>query len=342
MSGKIKKPKRFKILAILLGVLFILVAVVYQNVYGAHGFKVTDAEIDSILKSSSQPASMAEDKPIQAIQQFQLRKIIQTEEDARLALQLVKASGYEGIELNGFMIKKVPFIVPVLTWMAGMPTGNSGKLNWLDLIKESGLKVVSIHEDLGSILKNTEEIINEAKAFGTNYIVVTGMFRYNYSDRQAVLQLAEDLNKAGKLLKKGDINFLYHNHNCEFRRVETGETAFDLLLKKTNPDYVNFEFDSFWAAEAGCDAVEWMEKLGSRMKLYHINDRGNREKGKMGSIIESDGMELGTGNMNLEGLISTAKKNGVKAIILETHKNWIDDSPVKSFQISSEYLKKHM
>lgn len=337
-----KKSKRLKAVTIILLSLFTLVLVVCQRVYGAHGFKITKTEIESILKFSSQPTSLVEGKPIQAIQQFQLRKIIQSEEDARLALQLVKAAGFEGIELNGFMIKKVPFIVPVLTWMAGMPTGNSGKLNWLDLIKESGLKVVSIHEDLGSILKNPDEIIKEAKAYGTDYIVVTGMFRYDYSSREAVLQLANDLNKAGKLLKEGGINFLYHNHNCEFRRVESGETAFDLLLEKTDPNYVNFEFDSFWAVESGYDAIECMEKLGSRMKLYHINDRGNREKGKMGSIIESDGMELGKGNMNLEGLISTAKKNGVKAIILETHKNWIDDSPVKSFQISSEYLKKQM
>ena len=53
-------------------------------------------------------------------------------------------------------------------------------------------------------------------------------------------------------------------------------------------------------------------------------------------------MELGTGNINLIGLISIAKKNGVKAVILETHRNWIDKSPVKSFWISSEFLNKQM
>lgn len=337
-----KKQKRLKILAILLGVLFILVAMVYQNVYGAHGFKITKAEIDNILKSSSQNIPLAEDKPIQAIQQFQLRKIIQTEEDARLALKLVKAAGFEGIELNGFMIKKVPFIVPIITWVAGMPTGNSGKLNWKKLIAESGLEVVSVHEDLASILNNTEEIIEEAKAYGTNYVVVTGMFRFDYSNKKTVLALVEDLNKAGKLLKEGGINFLYHNHNCEFRRVESGETAYELLIEKTNPQYVNFEFDSYWAIEAGCDAVKLMEMLGSRMKLYHINDRGSRKKGKMSSIIESDSMELGYGNINLTDLIATAKKNGVKAIILETHRNWVDDSPVKSFQLSAKFLKENM
>ncbi|WP_204273793.1 sugar phosphate isomerase/epimerase family protein [Draconibacterium mangrovi] len=267
-----------------------------------------------------------------------MRKVIQTEEDARLALRFVKAAGFEGIELNSFMIKKVPFIVPVITWMAGMPTGNSGKLNWHELITESGLKVVSIHEDLGSILKNTEEIIAEAKSFNTEYVVVTGMYRFDYSSRDEVRKLATDLNHAGKLLKQGGLNLLYHNHNTEFRRVESGETAFEVLVENTDSAYVNFEFDSYWAIEAGCDAVKLMELLGNRMKLYHINDRGNREKGKMGSIIKSDSMELGTGNVNLVDLITTAKKYGVKAIILETHRNWIDDSPVKSLQVSGEFL----
>lgn len=279
---------------------------------------------------------------IQAIQQFQLRPVIGTERKAREALQLVKDAGFTGIELNGFMIKKMPVIVPILTKLAGMPVGRSGRLDWKSLIDESGLKVVSIHEDLGSILKNPDEIIAEAKAFGTSYIVVTGMFRYDYSSKLAVTELAEKLNRAGKLLLDDGIHLLYHNHNTEFRRVESGETAYQLLLEKTDPELVNFEFDSFWAIEAGCDAVEWMKTLGPRMKLYHINDRGSREKGSTGSIIKSDSMELGYGNINLPALIETAKANGVKAIILETHRNWVDKSPVKSFQLSAKFLKNHI
>ena len=33
---------------------------------------------------------------------------------------------------------------------------------------------------------------------------------------------------------------------------------------------------------------------------------------------------------------------GVDAVILESHRNWVDNSPVKSLQVSAEYLKKHM
>ena len=216
--------------------------------------------------------------PIKAIQQFQLRTVIGTHEQAVSTLKAVGEAGFRAIELNGFMIKKMPIIVRVLTRLAGMPVGKGGKLNWEKLISDSGLKVVSIHKDLGSIMKRIDKVICEAKTFGTDNIVVTGMHRFDYSNKAAVLDLADRLNTSGKLLKEKGIRLLYHNHNCEFRRVITGETAFQLLLEKTDPDYVNFEFDSYWASEAGCDTLELMEYIGKRMKLYHINDRGIRKK----------------------------------------------------------------
>jgi sugar phosphate isomerase/epimerase len=254
----------------------------------------------------------------------------------------MKNAGYDGIELNGFMIKKMPMIVRILTRMAGMPMGRSGNLDWKKLIAESGLKVVSVHEDIGSILNRTQEIIDEAKTFGTDYVVVTGMHHFDYSDKKAVLELIDKLNRAGKLLKEGGIHLLYHNHNCEFRKVEPEKTAYELILENTDPQYVNFEFDSYWPTEAGVDALALMETLGERMKLYHINDRGTRATGRTSSILKSDSMELGYGNMNLKAMIESAKKYGVKAIILESHRNWIDKSSVKSFQVSADFLNKYV
>jgi len=280
--------------------------------------------------------------PTKAIQQFQLRTVIGTEKRAKETLKLMKESGYDGIELCGFMIKKMPLIVRILTRLAGMPMGKSGNLDWKKLMAESGLKVVSVHEDLGTILRVPEEVIEEARTFHTNYVVVTGMHHFDYSDKAAVLELIDKLNKAGKLLKNSGISFLYHNHNCEFRKVELEKTAFDLIIEKTDPEYVNFEFDSYWTAEAGVDVLAMMEKLGSRMKLYHINDRGTRVTGKTGSILKSDSMELGYGNMNLTAMVETAKKNGVDAVVLETHRNWAEKSPVKSFQLSAEFMNRYV
>lgn len=279
---------------------------------------------------------------VKAVQQFQLRNVLGSESKARETLSLMKAAGYEGIELNGFMIKKMPFIIRILTRFAGMPMGRSGHLDWKKLIADSGLSVVSVHEDLGSILKRTEEIIEEARAYKTEFVVVTGMHHFDYSDAQAVTELIEKLNRAGQQLKAGGIQFLYHNHNCEFRKVAPGKSAYDRIIAETDPEYVAFEFDSYWPTEAGVDALAYMERLGERMKLYHINDRGSRVQGPTGSILKSDSMELGYGNLNLPAMIDTAKKYGVKAIILETHKNWADKSPIKSFQMSAEYLNKYV
>jgi len=275
---------------------------------------------------------------IKAVQQFQLRTVIGTEVKARATLQAMRNAGYEGIELCGFLIRKMPLTVRVLTMFAGMPIGNSGRLNWEPLIAESGLKVVGIHEDLGSILKDPQAVVAEAKAYGTNRIVVTGMYRFDFSNLPAVLALVEELNRAGKLLAESGIQLLYHNHNCEFRKVEPEKTAYHLLVEKTDPQYVNFEFDSYWPAEAGCDVPELMKFLGQRMKLYHINDRGTRVNGAAGSILKSDSIELGYGNMDLKKLIAIAKMNGVEAVILESHKNWVEKSPVKSFQLSAKFL----
>lgn len=169
------------------------------------------------------------------------------------------------------------------------------------------------------------------------------MYRFDYSDKNAVFGLCQDLNAFGKILKEAGVELLYHNHNCEFLKVEPGKTAYDLILSETDASCVNFELDSYWPTEAGVNALELMRKLDTRMKLYHINDRGTRlSKPAMTPILKSDSMELGYGNMNLFSLITQAQKVNVDAVILESHKNWVDDSPLKSMELSAEFMNQYV
>lgn len=276
--------------------------------------------------------------PIKAVQQIMFGKVTSNEKQAKETLAKIKEAGYTGIELCGFMIHKTPFIVRVLTKMAGMPTGNGGKLDWHALLSESGLKVTSIHTDLGSIERDVHAVAEEVKSFGTKYAVITGMYRFDYSNSDNVHSLAKRLNTSGETLKNEGISLLYHNHNCELLKCD-GKTAYDILIDETLSENVNFEFDSYWFAEAGADPLSYMKKLGSRMKMYHINDRGFRPSGKtMTPILQSDSMELGYGNMPLDTLINQALEANVEAVILESHKNHIDGDPVKSLSLSAEFL----
>ena len=62
----------------------------------------------------------------------------------------------------------------------------------------------------------------------------------------------------------------------------------------------------------------------------------------MTPILKSDSMELGYGNMDLEELIRQALSVRTEAVILESHKNWVDASPVKSLQVSAEFLNQQI
>lgn len=276
---------------------------------------------------------------IKGVQQFMLGTVLNSEKQARQTMQTMAEAGYTGIELCSFMIKPINPMVRLLTQAAGMPVGNGGKLNWHHLVKEARLQVISLHMDLDTLEKDIKAAAMEALSYGTRYIVITGVYNYNFGDPASIHKLASRLNSAGSALQAYDISLLYHNHNCELRSVEGGKKAFDILIDETSPSYVNFEFDSYWFAEAGADSLFWMQKLGTRMKLWHINDRGCRMAGNnITPIIKSDSMELGTGNMPLDALMAQAKAAGVEAVVLESHKNWIDNSPIKSFQLSAEYL----
>ena len=274
-----------------------------------------------------------------AVQQIMLGTVTGNESQARETLKRIKAAGYDGLELNRFMIHPTSLMVRMMTKAAGMPTGNGGKLDWKALMEESGLSVISLHTDLGSLEREADKAAEEAKAFHTDTVVITGMYRFDYSDEKTVRELAQRLNKAGESMKQAGLSLLYHNHNVELLQVKPGLRAYDILVSDTDPGLVNFEFDSYWFTDGGADAKDWMRRLGNRMKLWHITDRGSRLSGAaMTPILKADSMELGTGSMDLDGMREIAAANGVRAAVLESHRNWIDKDPVRSLELSAEWL----
>ncbi len=330
-----KKKKRILFAIILASVLIVAVCLIAggnDSEAGHYSREKNSAKIAVIDRTNGHITT--------AVQQIMIGSKCGSYDEALSILKKLKAADYEAIELNDFMIHPTVLSVKLMTKFAGMPIGNGGKLDWPKLIEESGLKVQSLHVYLASIEEDPKGVAEEAKLFGTDTIVLTGMYRFDYSSLSEVEDLARRLNEAGKALKNEGIRLLYHNHNCELQKVDDGRTAFDVLIEETDPEYVNFEFDSYWFADGGADVEYYIEKLGPRMKLWHINDRGNREKGPYNTpLIDVDAVELGYGNMNLEKYAATAKKNGLEGVVLETHKNWIDKDPVKSAVMSFEFIK---
>lgn len=277
------------------------------------------------------------------VQQIMLGTVTGSEKQARSTLRRIKAAGYDGLELNRFMIHPSSIPVRLMTRAAGMPTGKGGRLDWVHLLRENDLEVISLHTDLGSLEREPDTIMDEAKKLGTTRIVITGMYRFDYGSEATVRELAARLNKSGAILQAAGISLHYHNHNVELLQIRPGLRVFDILIEDTDPAVLSFEFDSYWFTDGGADTKAWMKKLGCRMKLWHITDRGSRLSGaSMTPILKMDSMELGMGNMDLDGLKEIAMANQIEAIVLESHKNWVDKDPLKSLETSSVWLRNHL
>lgn len=282
-------------------------------------------------------------RPLRAIQQIQLGTVLKNQTQARATLRLLREAAYEGIELNGFMIRPTPLVVRALTRLAGMPAGKGGRLDWPALVREAGLEVVAVHEDLGGIERDPAAVVAQARSLGTGDVVITGTYRFDHSDEATVRGLAGRLNAAGRRLADDGLRLLYHNHNAEFRRVASGATAYDLIIDQTDPELLGFELDCYWPTVAGVDPVRLMSRLGDRLAMIHLTDRGPKVRGRsLTPIVPFDTVELGFGTMDLARIVEAAKAAGVRAVILETHRNWAGGSPVRSFQLSAPFMAAHV
>ncbi|MCD8294301.1 MAG: sugar phosphate isomerase/epimerase [Clostridia bacterium] len=279
---------------------------------------------------------------IKAVAQFQLGTVLNNRKQAMDTFRLIKGAGYEGIELCYFMIHPTSVFYKIGMRASGTPIGRGGWMDWPSLVKDSGLKVVSVHQNVKALSKHLEKTAEETLSLGARRVTLSNSHT-DYSSEGAVAALADWLSETGGKLHAYGLELIYHNHNAEFLHPVKGKTAYQLLIEQTDPALVGFELDGFWAADAGMDILQVMDMLGSRLKLYHITDRGSTRKGAAATpIIQYMGAELGNGNMNLEPMIRKALCLGVEAIILETHRGWENGDPVKSMQTSGEYLAKFL
>ena len=60
-----------------------------------------------------------------------------------------------------------------------------------------------------------------------------------------IMDLLDELNKAGEHMKKNGYNFFLHNHHYEFMRMTNGERIFDYMVE--NAPHINLTLDIFWS-----------------------------------------------------------------------------------------------
>lgn len=139
-----------------------------------------------------------------------------------------------------------------------------------------------------------------AKEIGHRYTGSGGFGQPGTSTLENTLATAEQMNRLGELsVKNGTGKLFGHNHDGEFLTKfadpETGElkSAWQFLVENTDPRYVTFEIDVFWAEAAGVDVAALVEQYGERIELLHIKDGDEPFDFRNQSVVGEGDIEWG-------------------------------------------------
>jgi len=240
------------------------------------------------------------------IQMYTVRSLTETALGAEYAIKALKDIGYEAIQLAGS--------VEVMK-------------NCALAAKKFGLRVIGILTDAATLNNNFGKITGIAKDSGCYDIGISGKAITNAE----ALELASAANSLAERVRAEGFSFSYHNHSHEFIRTECGKTVMDILISGFSG--VDLMPDTYWLQHGGVDVRDFIESHGKDIKILHLKDMKRTQDGVTFA-------EVGEGNLNISGIVKTAKSLGIENFIVE--QDLCDGDPLTSARISFENLKKIM
>jgi sugar phosphate isomerase/epimerase len=239
-----------------------------------------------------------------ALQLYSVRE--ESAKDFAGTLAKVAEMGYAGVEFVGY---------------GGLSAGQlKGHMERLKLFP------VGSHVSLEMLEKDLDGVIAYCVEIGNPYVVCPWA---PIADLDSVKKFAVLFNSYGERLQAAGLEFCYHNHSHEFTTVN-GRYALDLLFEETDPSLVEIEFDTCWIYSAGADPVKYVQKYGGRCPLVHVKDLkapGTKET-----------TEVGTGVVDIKGIVRQAEKSGVDWLIVEQDQSSLP--ALESVRLSFANLKK--
>ena len=207
--------------------------------------------------------------------------------------------------------------------------GSGGKMapeEFKKLCNERGISIPSTGAGYEELVKDATGVAARTKALGATYLMCAWIphEKGNFTLENAKKAVA-DFNAAGKILKENGITFCYHTHGYEFQPYEKG-TLLDYIIANTNPQYVSFEMDVLWTHFGGGDPVALLKKYGNRWKLMHLKDlRKGTPKDLTGGTSTDNDVALGTGEIDIPGILREANKIGIKHFFIEDESNRVNE-----------------
>lgn len=212
--------------------------------------------------------------------------------------------------------------------------GGSGRIppeEYKRLCEERGISIPSTGAGFDELAENPMKVVETAKKLGSKFVMCAwvpherGKFSLADADKAT-----EVFNRAGKVLAENGLTFCYHAHGYEFQPHGDG-ALLDYIIENTDPQYVSFEMDVFWIQFGGGDPVGLLKKYGDRWKLLHLKDmkKGTPKDLTGGTDVENN-VPLGTGEVDIAGILKEARKIGVAHYFIEDESSRVVDQVPQS------------
>ena len=173
----------------------------------------------------------------------------------------------------------------------------------------------------GVIERAHKQNITKISAFSSSMIASFERGFGNNGTYDEMMADIEGMNKIADILAKEGMVLAYHNHYQEFTTIHNGVPAIYHFLTKTDPR-IKFNLDTGWVTVAGWDPVEFMKQIEGRIESVHLKDIYDIDACQhMGGTFAKENdtgfTALGTGLLNVEGVVAEAARQGIEWAIVE-------------------------
>ena len=207
---------------------------------------------------------------------------------------------------------------------------SEGKMYGLDcsdfftMVTDLDLKIVSSHISFKDLKFDWDRVLQMLQETNQKYVVLPYLdeIQRNLKGYHEVIAL---LNEKGAELRKLDKVMSYHNHAFEFDKIGN-VVPYELLLKETDDDLVDFELDLYWTSKAEVSESNLFKAHKNRFSLWHVKDMS----------LEGDFTEVGNGVIDFRTLFDQAEMAGMQHFFIEQDKS-ID--PKKSIENSFNHVQ---
>jgi sugar phosphate isomerase/epimerase len=204
--------------------------------------------------------------------------------------------------------------------------------------RKHGIAMIAGHDDLGPAAWSAA--LDTAERLGQRFVGSGEFGKPGFATLAETLATADNLDRLGRAAAAKGLRFYVHNHSGEFEtrhlykadanRQPKLTSAWEIIAANTDPRYVSFEVDIYWAwralgRERFRDLLSFLAKYRSRIALLHVKDTAED-----GSIAD-----LGRGITDWPAVFKAAGP-GIRYYIFE-YDNPPD--PIRSAKIGYDYLR---